>query len=737
MGKIVHILTVGTSLLTNRGGKSRGGDYQGNINRLNNSCETILEQAPTHPRVDSLLTYKDELLKKLQKLNLDKEIGFRPPQHGKTDRMPQELSYLKIHIKEHPNEPKADCYLLTSYTNTGVLCGEAIKEYVNSHCELKKKFEVVRCEKIEGVDDTKGKDFKNKGFRNLIDKINEIIDKVEKEAQNEDVKIKIYLNITGGYKGLVPYSTLQAMIRSDKVALCYLFEKSPEIIEMPIYPIGLDFHLWHRNATKLRMARNPEASSYFYCHLDEKMKNLLYDDETGRKELFSLGKHLEDKYQEQLKQDPIKVYSREIIRRLLPDSSGDEAKKLRGVIEKLVDRVGDLIWEGDKIPEEVNHALNHHHNLLEFAELFLIPILDEKVDPHYLNVKERFCLLAGILLHDCGHSLDYMETDEFDRVPLFPSEIREFHHFLSCQRLNNPKTAEELEWPGKNGLKEQELDENLHNAVLTICLYHRKSMGYIKQGKHPNNPFTDKNFPSLKDYIKNKFSDIDLMKVVALMRLIDGCDIQTRRAGRKKEEIEMTRKLLERDYRTALDRAVRAVKLWQSEFEASNNNLKSTFGDVNSAIQVDSAKGKDSVSLKDEDRKAHVLCLEKLQNGTEDEKRLAKLWLIVAELVDRAEMIQKQKCHYLKHQCVKEVQIIPAENFCKDNLAFEIRLIENDIVASYLNKPCSEANGKTLRQIIEEEISGEYESIKDYRHKLSVICRWENKEPFYPRSDSS
>ncbi|GFP24228.1 hypothetical protein HKBW3S09_01695, partial [Candidatus Hakubella thermalkaliphila] len=67
---------------------------------------------------------------------------------------------------------------------------------------------VVSCEKIKGVDDEKGEDFKQKGSRNLIDRMNEIINQVENEAD------RIYLNTTGGYKGLVPYSTLQAMVRS-------------------------------------------------------------------------------------------------------------------------------------------------------------------------------------------------------------------------------------------------------------------------------------------------------------------------------------------------------------------------------------------------------------------------------------------------------------------------------------------------------------------------------------------
>ncbi|GFP19546.1 hypothetical protein HKBW3S03_01051 [Candidatus Hakubella thermalkaliphila] len=725
MEKIVHILTVGTSLLTNTGGKPRpDASYQTKVKCLNDFCDNILRI----PRGQDLSSCKHELLQKLRELNLSEEIGYRPPQGGIKDRLPQEISYLWIHKQKHENEPTADCYFLTSDTNTGIVCGEVIKEYVNSHSELQRRYMVVSCEKIKGVDDEKGEDFKQKGSRNLIDRMNEIINQVENEAD------RIYLNTTGGYKGLVPYSTLQAMVRSDKVVLCYLFENSLDIMEMPVYPIGLDFHLWHRNTTRLRMVLNPRTKEYFECYLDRKIKNLLYE-ESGQMELFSLGKYLEKQYQNQLRQDPIKVYSKQIIGMLLRDSLGDKVEKLREILEKLVDRVGDLIWEGDKIPEEVDHALNHHHNLLEFAELFLIPILS--VDQNYLNVKERFCLLAAILLHDCGHSLAYMETNTFGKVPLFPSEIREFHHFLSCQRLNNPETAKELEWPGKEGLENQGLDENLHDAVLTTCLYHRKSMGYVQKEENSRNHFLDKDYPSLRDYIKDKsFKDIDLMKVVALMRLSDGCDIQVRRAGTE-EEIKITLNLLKRDYQTALKRAIDAVELWRSIYQASNDTSKSIFRDADFAIKVTPNKGEiTSIKLNDKDRRIHRSCLEKLHNGSSSEcvRKLARHWIMTAEMVDRAEMISKQENHYLKHQCVEEVRVIPTDRFNKNNFNFIIQLIENNLVSKYLDKPYSQESEETVRQLIEKEVSNEYESIKDCSYKLSVIYQWGDNEPFYPRN---
>jgi len=84
MGKIVHILTVGTSLLTNKGGKisSKNSDYLQNLIKLNTLCDKILEQAPQRNVKSPLQDYKCDLLDRLRNIDLDREVGFRPPKPG-------------------------------------------------------------------------------------------------------------------------------------------------------------------------------------------------------------------------------------------------------------------------------------------------------------------------------------------------------------------------------------------------------------------------------------------------------------------------------------------------------------------------------------------------------------------------------------------------------------------------------------------------------------------------------
>lgn len=734
--EIVHILTVGTSLLENGGGSGRSQtQYPREVDRLNRECKTTKQLASIHRRPEDLINLRKlSVLGALNHLDGDTELSFRPPCRldSPTDRFPQEVSYLWLHAREYgQNEPKADCYLLASDTTLGGFCAAVIRDYVNQQPDLRTRYHVVRDDPVPGVDALNAKAFEEDGFRNLLDKVDAIVQQYTSAS-------RIYLNFTGGFKGLLPYGTLQGMLYASgqtlpaRAILCYLFEETPKIIYMPAYPIGLNFHHWHRNATRLRMVLRGEES--FRNNLSEEMRNLLTP---GSKNLFSLGQYLEKEYEQQLSEDPLKVYSREIIHGLLPDNLGQKAQTLRGLLDDIVKQVGDLIWIGDKIPDMVDHALKHHQHLLEFAELFLTPILAR--DPGFMNSQERFCLLAGILLHDCGHSLDYfksesMKTPDGREILLFPSEVRDYHHFLTRDRLNDPETAKELAWRGRQGFEDEGLDGDLHDAVCAVCLYHRRRTGYDqyaseeKRNEAKNHLAGEDLLPLLKCDLTKRLQTkgIDLMKVVAFMRLIDGCDVQSRRAG-SPQFVEHKQKILERDYRTALRRAREAWTLYidmDQEYQQS-----AEFQQLTGAIEEE---GSGHLRLKkDPARQVRTSCLNLLNAANPHVKRLAQLWHIAAELVDRADMKFKQHEHYLKHRCVKEVLVFPsAIEPGKTQLAFDVVLYPDSDLIGKLDETV-EMDGKqqTRRELIENEISSEYGSVREYafaHYGLRVRYWWED-----------
>jgi CRISPR/Cas system-associated protein Csm6 len=121
--------------------------------------------------------------------------------------------------------------LLHSDTAEGKLCAEVCKNALLSSIEisgratrflpfLENKIEIVCIEKLK-MDDPKL--FAAEGMKNL----REIIEK-----KMEDVNPDYYLNITGGYKGAIPFLTaLAAEIKRKRVIkLAYLFEDSPQIL---------------------------------------------------------------------------------------------------------------------------------------------------------------------------------------------------------------------------------------------------------------------------------------------------------------------------------------------------------------------------------------------------------------------------------------------------------------------------------------------------------------------------
>lgn len=779
--KYGHIVTVGTSLFTNAATyqKMEGGSQNRNeaLQKLQRACCSL----KTHKVCNSPATHaRNEAKDALLKLDPCAEFKYRPPQRNRPrDRLPQELSCLwKFAISHYLGEsPKAPVRLLSSDTDESKNCALILSMVLNEPPWKDWYAPIFRLKQdfAEGVNAEHGDRFRGSGIQRWMEKLQQMIKQLEEAGCD-----RIFLNVTGGYKGTVPYSTLMGMLHSESVTIAYLFEESTEIIYIPAYPVGLDFRQWHENALRLRMATEPNRFPYY--NPDRPLRELLQ--EADRK-LSAFGLALEEQYNEQLKTDPLKFYSGNIITRLLHDDgpwvggeklndSADpprdwqwerrEVGSLRGILHDLVEKSGDIIWLGDKLPEMVEHAQRHHHNLLEFTELFLTPILYRK--PHFLNARERFVLLSAIMLHDSGHSLDRISLSQCkdlkhlfgdvtvenlpDEIPLFPNDVRDYHQYLAAIRLNDEEMAGDLGWPGRKGLSEKGFPEDLHDAVLLACLYHRRRMDYHKDTSQQKGKLhLTGQLPGPLLERKNCFQkrcQIDLMKVVALLRLIDGCDSQARRAG-PRARVDLTVSLLDRDYQTA------AIRAWQASL---------AFREGPSCHDKNCLQDKLAESphwhLQDSDRQARIWCLQKVQAGCTDSgvKQCARLWLIAAEAADRAQMRYGQFEHFLKHRAVEKIEVLPADNFHEEKFWFHIILVpdrSNECIANPRNRSQKKAvkdwlkepfeDNKTLKQIIEREVSSEYADISDYADTNYGITasywwedEWEKREnggrPFYP-----
>ena len=773
-----HIVTVGTSLFSNTGGGDRGvyPNRKELLVKLKDAKKSLELSWRNRGFQDHGLNVSAAHRSAIEALcNLDHAEEFRYrllPDEGEgtpRDRMPQELSYLWKHAKDclaatSPGGPtKATVRFLCSDSAISKDCAIILRG-VLARPPFNQWYEVqgdLATDFAPGVNAWKGDAFVRNGFHAWMGKIKDMIE----EMSGHDT---VYLNATGGYKGTVPYSTLMAMLYPAKVQIRYLFEESPAIMPIPSYPVGLDFRQWHENALRLRMRRTGIGRQFF--HPDAPVSDLLLEDgET----LSAFGKSLENQYNRQLHTDPLKVYSSHIVSRML-----DDAPRLRKVLTDLVEKTGDMIWLGDKIPEMVEHAQRHHHDLLEFTELLLTPI--RAVSPDFLSPNERFVLLSAVLLHDCGHSLDRLSLEACEclqalfgpafvqglprEIPLLPNDVRDYHQYLSCIRLNDPKMAGGLGWPGRDGLEATGLGGDLHDAVLLACLFHRRRMFYdrdvgdIPDGQaeaekgtlHLTGQWPGPLCCHKRAAVVAESTGVDLMKVVALLRLIDGCDSQARRAGAA-TRIDLSMDILARDYETAALRASQShasYNQWHKDNPRQKDNPSELHGAL-SALQVGTASQPWRVN--DPRRKLRIACLRAMAEVEESEagesaRQGARLWLTAAEAADRAEMRFNQWPHFLKHRVVSEVQVLPGTGFGAGNLCFEVVLVPdtsgtliNNIFDSadkrtpleWLDCPVFEAidpgNTTSLKKSIEEEVKNEYKQVSEHAQKsfgLGVTYWW-------------
>lgn len=112
--------------------------------------------------------------------------------------------------------------LFCSETVDGKFCADVLEKMIK---EL--WFVQVEIVVVSGLQATDAEKFQREGLVNLLRKL--IL------QLNNDKYSNPVLNITGGYKGVIPYVTILGMI--EKVPIKYIFEDSNQIISIPILPL--------------------------------------------------------------------------------------------------------------------------------------------------------------------------------------------------------------------------------------------------------------------------------------------------------------------------------------------------------------------------------------------------------------------------------------------------------------------------------------------------------------------
>ncbi len=135
--------------------------------------------------------------------------------------------------------------LISTYTIEGRLCAELVREFLISKGLIAQ--ENVQIEEIKGLQANDGKEFTHEGIKNLLSYL------LKYEGEN------IVLNITGGYKSVVPYLALIGMLFNKPI--CYIHEDSEDIITLTHIPVLLNEEIILKVEDKLRLIEKETAIS--------------------------------------------------------------------------------------------------------------------------------------------------------------------------------------------------------------------------------------------------------------------------------------------------------------------------------------------------------------------------------------------------------------------------------------------------------------------------------------------
>ncbi len=589
------------------------------------------------------------------------------------------------------------CVLIATNTATGILSRTLLKEV------LEKKGVKVFVEFPQGLGSAADPDFAQKGLPEFISCVSKNIQKYEKDYE-------VVLIPTGGYKSLIPYMTLAGIVHEKEIK--YIYEDSDVLLTLPHIPLGIDLSIWKANYQKLQVITTiPKSkSSPYYNSLPPSFQNLL--EEQGNDQpykLSPLGNFLMERYLNLRYKTPLRLQTERMS--LLDYLKRDNGPDLREMFGQLTE-IGSYLWIGDKLPDMIDHALYHHNNLFEIAELILLPILEK--NKSFLSPEELFILLCTIYFHDCGHILSYLPGIKNGR-PLLLTEIRDFHHILGYERLKDTN-FQKLLW--SRGLKWGEsgcLWVKYLEAIATIGLYHRKNMPLTNDEPCFTCPINEKKYKPLQN-LTLKFEDQNISPeravfLAALFRVIDSLDNQVTRTGAP-GEIEMKAAVMKSDAEAEKKRRELIAQLLPDCLKTKADDL------VNRLTKGYSER--EGTSDSSVNNSTDKIDIEKELNEICDPSDREKVFLYIDAAI-RAFFKEEQPKHYLKHLALKNLIILPEKlNNHPYHIGVNLKFEEKSKLQEYANWL-----GVTLIDY-EEYISKIAKEISDDYNKVKGILNSKN-----------
>lgn len=243
--------------------------------------------------------------------------------------------------------------LLTTDTQEGLWCANLVAELIERYLVSD-----VTVYPIEGLQVTDKERFRKTGVENLFRRL----DKLTYDYAN----VEIVLNVTGGFKAVVPYLTIYGLLK--QLPVVYIFEQSSSLLHLPPIPINFDYERLGRarGALQRLLEKSVMPKEEFFReignlkHQERKwFEALLEEDERGQVTLSAFGVLLAEDYQRQTAE----VLLSPGARKTYEESRGKLRRQLDAVLANLI----DPLWRGQ-------HRHKFHQTDLDVFKLPGLPI---------------------------------------------------------------------------------------------------------------------------------------------------------------------------------------------------------------------------------------------------------------------------------------------------------------------------------------------------------------------------
>lgn len=227
MAPVEVFVTVGTSALEELDGFEVS-EVIDDLNKDRAGYQNSDEQAN---KSDIYKNYRDKVKDALE----NKLSSYAGPEDKQFSRFCAEWGSLLAMKSEgmlSPDFSQNRIILLHSDSPEGRLCAEVVAATISGakdHAKLLDNPNLLRIWMVKGLNVTDPETFKGESLESLREIVKEYCGEPINEPCPEG--LQRFFNITGGYKGLIPYATILAW--DYCMTLCYLYERSDRLIYLP------------------------------------------------------------------------------------------------------------------------------------------------------------------------------------------------------------------------------------------------------------------------------------------------------------------------------------------------------------------------------------------------------------------------------------------------------------------------------------------------------------------------